>query len=529
MARDDSERKIDLLIRDLQLSINEIADIGSSQTSDSTQNNTDQSSNLIPTSTSTQTSSSSSSIRSKESQRRNQSYNTQTNTSISWKTFQNRIQDLHSRWTEARRSAKSAIFSVITIHPLTSNVTKKYNHEEEGNRIKIKSNDDSYRIGTSRRSTPTKSLSTTHTTTPTKHRSIKSAPLSRIEENYQNPTIKLSHILGVSPALSFGEINSNIDNQFHTESSINSSVYLDISRIHILQQDLVNFSKTAFEFTHHLNSLKQPIQSNMSTQSSILNINEDIKYDNLTENSHLTNLLDNILKYEETLISLRLHSRSLLLHTSCLAPLAPISAWKPLTSSKTGLDVFIETITEILESKKLLTPSIQRMIDRSKSEQYSLLLSQHESEKLINKWKQVTNESYEIIKNLTNSISHIFQKVISEIKTIHNSLNLIHSTWLQCEKTRINIPSFNSNFIIGLHDNISTTSSTLVSPLDVLCRGYLGEDMASLINTMRLYERDLKNIIDRLTFIQKQFIHEMNENISKSFILCYQKYKELTH
>lgn len=536
VARDESERNIDLLIRDLQIAIKDIADIGMGSIPDESQDATSE-----PTAEP---------IRKLEGRNREAIKRAQPLVStrreterkskpIGWVAIQNRLQELYSRWTEARRSARSAVFAAISVHPSTnsaSNLTPK----RENHRVYLGSQDDlsTSRVGTAKRSTTARSS-----------RSVKSAPLSRIDESSGYPTIKLSHILGVSPAQSIGRAQDDVQDSL-------LSIALDLSRVHLLQQDLVNFSKSAFEFTHQIRSLSlstalhsssQSIVQDTSFNQSLSGITEDISFDqqftNLSLHSSQSTIpihskktsrgesmpfqvtTDSLLNYEESLNTLRVQSRSLLLHLSCLAPLAPLSMGKtngkniqtsvgfymPLSSSQTGLDLLVEMMIEILEPRKLLTPAIQRVIDRSQSEQMVLLKTIHESQKTTQKWKQVSRESHSIFKTMAKSLNDIFRETIKELQRLQNSLLTISRAWLTCGQSRIQLPH----------------AADLVCPVEMLSRGYLGEEMASLMNTMKLYEQDFTKLLEQITLLKNRFHTEFNSSVVNSLLNCYQKFSEI--
>jgi hypothetical protein len=544
MARDDAERKIELLIRDIQLAVGDIAGIGAESGTETAE--ADSQKSLTPTTEST--------IRAREITKRSQpALSTRREGErkakpIGWVSLQNRFQELYSRWTEARRSAKAAVFLTISVHPSVTSASKiNRNKESQRPPTSLRSQDDfaGSRTPSARRSTTAKSTT----------RSIKSAPLARIEERSSFPTIQLSQILGVSPAQSTGRCQDEVGDSL-------LSVALDLSRVHLLQQDLVNFSRVAFEFSHQIRSLmistppaqtlSYPIpRQNLSMNQSLSVITEDLSFDSSVHSSQATlplhsNFLphgesahtpslqittDSLLSYEESLNSLRVHSRTLLLHLSCMAPLAPLSMGKsngknlqssvgsymPLSSSQTGLDLFIEMMIEILEPRKLFTPAIQRVMDRSKSEQVNLLNSLHIFEKTTQQQVRYGQESHETLKKLSRSLNEIFKGTIKELHQLQQSLTTISHAWLVCEQARIPMPSVNQPGI----------SPPLVSPVEILGRGYLGEEMAAFANTLRLYKQDLQHLTDNLNALRKKLVHDFNSSVIHSILICYQKLSEL--
>jgi hypothetical protein len=66
-----------------------------------------------------------------------------------------------------------------------------------------------------------------------------------------------------------------------------------------------------------------------------------------------------------------------------------------------------------------------------------------------------------------------------------------------------------------------------VSPLEMLCRGHLGEELAAFINTFKLYEQDLQHLTDNINTLRKKLVHEFNSSVINSILICYQKMSEI--
>jgi hypothetical protein len=183
----------------------------------------------------------------------------------------------------------------------------------------------------------------------------------------------------------------------------------------------------------------------------------------------------------------------------------------PLSSSQSGLDLFIEMMIELLEPRKLLSPAIQRVIDRSKSEQTALLNTIHEYQKTTKKWTQASRESHSILMNMTKSLNESFRETMKDLQLLQNSLLTISRAWFTCGQSRIELPH----------------NADLVCPVEMLSRGYLGEEMASLMNTMKLYEHDFSHLLEKINFLKKRLHNEFNSSVIHSLLNCYKKYSEI--
>jgi hypothetical protein len=158
-------------------------------------------------------------------------------------------------------------------------------------------------------------------------------------------------------------------------------------------------------------------------------------------------------------------------------------------------------------------------MDRAQSEQQNMLMALRENERINSKWFQAAGESLPILKNLMKSMNNIFKKAIDEIQAFEHSFHLLLKSLMMSERARIQIPSsFGTN---------SYSPQPAVSPLDVVSRGFLGEEMASLINALRISGKELSQLSERVSLLRKQITEEITDNISRSLQECCQKYSEL--
>jgi hypothetical protein len=112
---------------------------------------------------------------------------------------------------------------------------------------------------------------------------------------------------------------------------------LDLARIHLLQRDLVDFSNAAFYLLCPGTVNNQTRVAIPQKQHPDIHTVDPMPLDR------------NDGDWQLSLLQLREKARNLLLHLSCLAPLAPLVSPAPWTSSLTGLDVLEKEVCDTLD------------------------------------------------------------------------------------------------------------------------------------------------------------------------------------
>jgi hypothetical protein len=100
---------------------------------------------------------------------------------------------------------------------------------------------------------------------------------------------------------------------------------LDLSRIHLLQRDLVDFSEDAFAFADNLGISSKEINHMESGEK----CNEIIESSFVTPDPIPLSMIS--AETQKSLESLRLRAQNLVVHLACLAPVAPLSRYLRLT------------------------------------------------------------------------------------------------------------------------------------------------------------------------------------------------------
>ena len=291
-----------------------------------------------------------------------------TGSSIVWSKLQGRLSELHQQWEEARRDSRSAVLmnaDVLSSTNLNSDCTYLRNRSSPGSGTKS-TNSASMLTGRTAWSGGGDNNNSSSTCRSTRVTSAGDGRrLSGGTSCYGSPTASLScrlrlhqvvilslsshffpvidrynivvQILGVRLPLSItGDESRSGSNSDDTREGSHHA--LDLARIHQLQRDLVDFSNAAFTLlcpeaasTRTRTAMPQKQQLDMHTVDPMPIDRNDSDW-------------------QLSLLRLRERARSLLLHLSCLSPLAPLVSPAPWTSSLTGLDVLEKEVCDTLDN-----------------------------------------------------------------------------------------------------------------------------------------------------------------------------------
>ena len=253
-------------------------------------------------------------------------------------------------------------------------------------------------------------------------------------------SIRLNQILGVNP------LSSNAD----SEVTSNQGIGLDVSRIHTIQRDLVTFVDSAYEFSQGLEKSKIS--------------NENMK---------------------ELIEKLKDKAQNLLLRVSYLAPIAPLSADHPYSSSLTGIDLLLDEIIKLSPNTKISKTTINKLQaagSRSKSEQTAIARCLCNNDKRHILQRQQSSEALPALKLIQEDLILKITSFTNFIKNILNSVRSLNHAYSKAEAARIRD---------SIHNKV-------VSPLVSITNGSLGVEMANFINTFKASAGDIEELESRL-------------------------------
>lgn len=469
-----------------------------------------------------------------------------------WRTVRSRVDSLYKQWLEARKCCRDALVAQIEIHPSSSKLfslgsSTSYNRQNttesssisratgrvgsaESNKRKpfltafaegeeengesstfldlsaiSAGGSDAYlqaRISTARSVSSVGSrFSTTSSRFGTNNKGNSSN--ANMALRLATPsTIRVYHMLGLRRPKSVIKIEDAMGTGGTEE---NGSFELDRHRIFQLQRDLVDFARAAFQVCCEdpIASMQMPQGHDPSASPAAVSM------------SHLTDL--------------HRASRRLLIDVSALAPLAPVDARFPMSSGISGLDSLVAEMADVLSKTKngnklMQNESITRAIDRATTEQAALVQCLYFAEQHAKSAQAKERQQAVRVKSFNARAIGVVEKCDADIQ---EALKLVHNVVLEtnnAEKCRIELPSGNSAHTNGrINRGSSTSSAAAVCPLDALCRGYMGAEVAALVNSIRTFANNFESIESCLTtvrrHIRKDIIKELETMLTKTLLI----------
>lgn len=153
----------------------------------------------------------------------------------------------------------------------------------------------------------------------------------------------------------------------------------------------------------------------------------------------------------------------------------------------------------MLEAKKLWSSTLQAAFDRAKSEQYSLLVAVTHSDMRMKRWQTLAGQLHPLLSNFADKLSSHCESAVQQVQERRDSLQALADSLAQAEGVRMALPQSNSS---------------LVSPLEALCRGYFGEEIADLMNRLRISGNDISRLSSSIQSVQKQMMTDIGADVS---------------
>lgn len=320
--------------------------------------------------------------------------------------------------------------------------------------------------------------------------------------------IRINQVLGIYPSLSLSKSVQNSEIIEIDNNGIPASIGLDLVRIHQLQRDLIEFSEHAFKWS----SL---IVSNNQQQSNLSSIQENQFYneDNVDNSTLYTNRINpgkpdpfptniSVALAQQSLEQLTMKSQALIIHLACLAPIAPLNSHYPLESSLSGLDTLINEILNTPRLSKETILRIQSASDRAKAEQMAIVRCLSANQTSLNNWAKLSTNFTPLVDQFGINMNKNLSQSIVEISKISENIKSLSISYNAAEKSRIN-----------------GNNNTIISPLESLARGHMGEHVASLIVALRVNMEGINNIVNELNELKIKIQSNINIEI-KSFDLA---------
>lgn len=282
---------------------------------------------------------------------------------------------------------------------------------------------------------------------------------------------------------------------------------LNLQRIHLLQKDLVSFAEDAFSF---FSPERNPTANTVEVDKYPKSFREKIRPER--SNFTLDPFPSSALNSEKQMKLLSLYSRSqeLILHLSCLAPLSPLAVDPPLSTCMSGLEALEKDLMNIIPNlsggtgqKAQIGSRLQGSLDRAKSEQLNLIRSLQSSNSMLYQWAAAADKVVPIFSTFGSNASDPSLRARRELLDLSSCISSVTVALDAAEGSRIFLPeglavsrARSGSIVPGKRVGAGTHGQApgVISPLDCVSRGYLGEEMSVLVNALRSNKEDLRQL-----------------------------------
>lgn len=284
---------------------------------------------------------------------------------------------------------------------------------------------------------------------------------------------------------------------------------LDLQRGYLLQRDLLRFSEEAFSFL--CCDTVTRVQKGEKSRKNGDKYEENIRSDG---NLNYTDSFPcNILEAEKQIVMLNLFRRAqdLVLHLSCIAPLAPLVLESPYSSSMTGIEVLEKETVNIIPNlpggsavKAQAAVRLQGGLDRMKSEQINLLRCLQSSNSMLEQWTTAARKTSPLLTAFTRQSSDTLLTSKQGILDLLDSVVRVTQALEAAEDAKVTLPDTLPPLVKPRPSSAASGKGGIitpgvqgvrvVSPLDSVSHGWLGVEMADLVNTLRMHSADLKRL-----------------------------------
>lgn len=301
-------------------------------------------------------------------------------------------------------------------------------------------------------------------------------------------TIRIYQMLGLRPPKSVLKREDTVG------ESASATFEFDRHRIFQLQRDLVAFSRAAFQ---------------VCCEDTIKDVSGELN----------TKVFSGTSVDKAHLAELQSASQKLLIDTSALAPLAPTNANFPMTSNITGLDALIAEFAELCSKHKngaklMQSESLTRAIERATTEQSALVQCLHFAKIHVQSSQKKEELRLNAGKEFREKVNIAIDKCDLKLKTALQHVRLVVSETANAENSLIELPTRLSEKDSRVNKGSSHGKySNAVRPLDALSRGFLGAEVAALINSIRTFASNFEDIDGCLASLRRYVKNEISKEL----------------
>lgn len=229
------------------------------------------------------------------------------------------------------------------------------------------------------------------------------------------------------------------------------------------------------------------------------------------------------------MLNLFRRAQQLVLHLSCIAPLAPLVLDSPYSSSMTGIEVLERETSNIIPNlpggsavKAQAAVRLQGGLDRMRSEQINLLRCLQSSNSMLEQWTTAARKTSPLLTTFTRQSTDTLLTSKQGILDLLDSIVRVTQALEAAEDAKVTLPDalpplvkHRPSSAVSGKGGIVTLGARLVSPLDSVSHGWLGVEMADLVNTLRMHSADLKRLPEVVEGMKKVQIMDCKASLKE--------------
>jgi len=367
-----------------------------------------------------------------------------------WRQVHARVKQLHAQWTDSRSDARSAYIHFCE----EQRNLRKQNRNEMGS-----------------------SSSSASGWNPSRQSSA------------LNRTLGVGTKLGMlnTPTSGYSQCFAGQDADEHGD------IFLDLSRTHLLQRDLLEFSAAAYRVLHPEEEEEGISGSSVGGASGGGTSRMSVGSAATTASSRWGDPLPtsrSSVGSADALIVLQRRAQELALHLAAYASQAPLSVKG--ASAATAVDALVAAAEELAVSSNLRKRDVkswqhlQAVCDHAKNEYHTLNYCLQQSYKQQKKQRAASRVLAPLMEQFSTNAQKILRSALSPLQPALQALTTVMASLTEAEKS-----------------SIADKAGTRMQPCDMLARGYLGEPVSNMIQTLRLHRSDLIELEGNLKELHK--------------------------
>jgi len=136
------------------------------------------------------------------------------------------------------------------------------------------------------------------------------------------------------------------------------------------------------------------------------------------------------------------------------------------------------------KTPKQVVLRIQKSSDQALSEQRNLVRCLLSARTCLQKWPQASEYTIKTLKSLQARRGHMFKRIVKNFDDLHQSMKQVISAYDDAASYRVAISDIP---VLSKVASTKNNNKTIVTPLELLCKGGMGDKISFLINSLKLF------------------------------------------